>query len=467
MEPLRHRGSLRHAQLIPGLPVGAVRHPHRARLMASADYIDDRHRRRRRPRGAAAPVASNRAGGRADRQCSCSRSSRAMSIRSRPRWSRSACSRPAHTDNVIPQTALLRGTARSLDAASARSAREARARGGRRHRAALRRQGQAHLPARLSGAREPRAADRVRGLGRRARSSARTRSTTDMAPVMGAEDFSYMLEARPGAFIFVGNGDSAGLHHPAYNFNDEVDPGRDVLLGAAGRDRAARRRLARAGSYSRTLRSASTRLSSRQLRLARPIATRSSARAATGRPSLGLERRARRRSRLNRVPSISGQHDRRQERQALHHQHERENIDLAHLLVVGRSPASAHRSAAAPAMTPSQNAGKSGPLRDVPPLAVRMNGRCSLMQAVCRPRAPPSIAPTWRRTRRRASGRPDRAPAADRAQRNARTRPRRRRGSATVRIVSGTAMSAKATTGTQTIFRMRNHDADASRRRAS
>ncbi|WP_136620386.1 MULTISPECIES: M20 aminoacylase family protein [Mesorhizobium] len=43
-------------------------------------------------------------------------------------------------------------------------------------------------------------------------------------PVMGGEDFSYMLEARPGAFIFVGNGDTAGLHHPAYDFNDEVIP---------------------------------------------------------------------------------------------------------------------------------------------------------------------------------------------------------------------------------------------------
>ncbi|MDB5653501.1 MAG: hippurate hydrolase [Tardiphaga sp.] len=45
---------------------------------------------------------------------------------------------------------------------------------------------------------------------------------TDMVPIMGAEDFSYMLEARPGAFIFMGNGDSAGLHHPAYNFNDDA-----------------------------------------------------------------------------------------------------------------------------------------------------------------------------------------------------------------------------------------------------
>src|SRR5215471_9521433 len=41
-------------------------------------------------------------------------------------------------------------------------------------------------------------------------------------PLMGAEDFSYMLQARPGAFIFCGNGNSAGLHHPAYNFNDEA-----------------------------------------------------------------------------------------------------------------------------------------------------------------------------------------------------------------------------------------------------
>ncbi|SEN26403.1 hippurate hydrolase [Loktanella fryxellensis] len=41
---------------------------------------------------------------------------------------------------------------------------------------------------------------------------------------MGAEDFSYMLEARPGAYLFIGNGDSAGLHHPKYDFNDETAP---------------------------------------------------------------------------------------------------------------------------------------------------------------------------------------------------------------------------------------------------
>jgi amidohydrolase len=43
-------------------------------------------------------------------------------------------------------------------------------------------------------------------------------------PVMGGEDFAFMLEARPGAFVFIGNGDSAGLHNPAYDFNDSIIP---------------------------------------------------------------------------------------------------------------------------------------------------------------------------------------------------------------------------------------------------
>ena len=47
---------------------------------------------------------------------------------------------------------------------------------------------------------------------------------TDVAPMMGGEDFSYMLEARPGAYIFVGNGDTAMVHHPAYNFDDDAIP---------------------------------------------------------------------------------------------------------------------------------------------------------------------------------------------------------------------------------------------------
>ena len=47
----------------------------------------------------------------------------------------------------------------------------------------------------------------------------------DEAPlIMGGEDFAYMLEERPGAYILVGNGDTAQVHHPAYDFNDEAIP---------------------------------------------------------------------------------------------------------------------------------------------------------------------------------------------------------------------------------------------------
>jgi hippurate hydrolase len=42
--------------------------------------------------------------------------------------------------------------------------------------------------------------------------------------IMGGEDFAYMLEACPGAYIQVGNGDTAEVHHPEYNFNDEAIP---------------------------------------------------------------------------------------------------------------------------------------------------------------------------------------------------------------------------------------------------
>lgn len=41
---------------------------------------------------------------------------------------------------------------------------------------------------------------------------------------MGAEDFSYMLEARPGAYLFLGQGEAAGLHHPGFDFNDAAAP---------------------------------------------------------------------------------------------------------------------------------------------------------------------------------------------------------------------------------------------------
>ena len=46
----------------------------------------------------------------------------------------------------------------------------------------------------------------------------------DAPLVMGGEDFAFMLEERPGAYILIGNGDTAMVHHPEYNFNDEAIP---------------------------------------------------------------------------------------------------------------------------------------------------------------------------------------------------------------------------------------------------
>ena len=48
--------------------------------------------------------------------------------------------------------------------------------------------------------------------------------SSDIPPVMGAEDFSYMLASRPGAFVFLGNGDTPALHNSAYDFNDDAIP---------------------------------------------------------------------------------------------------------------------------------------------------------------------------------------------------------------------------------------------------
>ena len=57
-------------------------------------------------------------------------------------------------------------------------------------------------------------------------------------PVMGSEDFSFMLKRVPGCYVFMGNGDSAPVHHPAYDFSDEAIP-----YGVAFWDEIARRAL--------------------------------------------------------------------------------------------------------------------------------------------------------------------------------------------------------------------------------
>jgi amidohydrolase len=127
------------------------------------------------------------------------------------------------TDNVIPQTALLRGTARSLTP-DVRDLLEKRL-----HEVVT---GTAQLYGATAKLTYRRDYPVTRNHDRQAAFAAsiaaqvvgRERVDDQVAPVMGAEDFSFMLEARPGAFIFVGNGDSAGLHHPAYDFNDEAIP---------------------------------------------------------------------------------------------------------------------------------------------------------------------------------------------------------------------------------------------------
>jgi hippurate hydrolase len=46
----------------------------------------------------------------------------------------------------------------------------------------------------------------------------------DMDRQIGSEDFAAMLEARPGAYLFLGQGPGAGLHHPEFDFNDRIAP---------------------------------------------------------------------------------------------------------------------------------------------------------------------------------------------------------------------------------------------------
>jgi hippurate hydrolase len=127
------------------------------------------------------------------------------------------------TDNVIPQHAQLKGTARSLSP-EVRDLLEARLKDvvegtARAFGASATLTYTRNYPVLVNHEREAGVAAEVASeiVGG-------TRVDADYPPMMGAEDFSYMLEARPGAMIWVGNGDSAGLHHPAYNFNDDVIP---------------------------------------------------------------------------------------------------------------------------------------------------------------------------------------------------------------------------------------------------
>jgi amidohydrolase len=127
------------------------------------------------------------------------------------------------TDNVIPQHAILRGTARSLTA-EVREVLQKRI--GEVVEGTARTYGASAkitytngYPVVVNHERQTAfAADVAREI------AGKDKVDVDVPPVMGAEDFAFMLNERPGAFIFVGNGDTAGLHHPAYDFNDETIP---------------------------------------------------------------------------------------------------------------------------------------------------------------------------------------------------------------------------------------------------
>jgi hippurate hydrolase len=127
------------------------------------------------------------------------------------------------TDNVIPQTALLRGTCRSLTPEVRDQLEE---------RVTAVAEGTAKLYGATAKVRYSRGYPVTRNHADQAAFAAsvasdivgESRVDPDVLPVMGAEDFSFMLNERPGAFIFIGNGDSANLHHPKYNFNDDIIP---------------------------------------------------------------------------------------------------------------------------------------------------------------------------------------------------------------------------------------------------
>lgn len=135
----------------------------------------------------------------------------------------SVCTLHSETEahNVIPQTVLLRGTVRALDPevrdlAQARLTRIAT------------------LTAEAYGCTA--AVEYERGYPITMNSEANTDFAADIAeivagsvdrdtpPIMAGEDFSYMLEQRPGAYMFLGNGAGAHVHHPEYNFNDAAIP---------------------------------------------------------------------------------------------------------------------------------------------------------------------------------------------------------------------------------------------------
>ena len=126
-------------------------------------------------------------------------------------------------DNVIARTARLKGTVRTLDSdvqdfieakLNTFVPQFAEAFGAKASVTYLR-----GYPVTVNTARETQFAAMIAG-----EIAGVDRVDTDVAPSMGGEDFSFMLEQRPGAYIFLGNGDSSELHTDNYDFNDDAIP---------------------------------------------------------------------------------------------------------------------------------------------------------------------------------------------------------------------------------------------------
>ncbi len=140
--------------------------------------------------------------------------------------------------NVIPDKAVISGTVRSLDSAMRDLAetriREVAAGTAAAYGASARVDYDRNYPVTIN---DPAEADFCAAVA--ADIVGQDHVDTAVAPMMAGEDFSYMLEKKPGAYIFIGNGDSASLHNPAYDFSDDA-----IAFGASYWQRLAEAALA-------------------------------------------------------------------------------------------------------------------------------------------------------------------------------------------------------------------------------
>ena len=127
--------------------------------------------------------------------------------------------------NVIPDRVEMKGTIRTFSDAVSKSIEAELARICEKTAEAFGTKARLHRPPKLpypATVNHPAETEVALGAMRAVAGPDRVRD--DMRPVMGSEDFAFILRKVPGAYIFVGNGDTAGLHNPKYDFNDEAIP---------------------------------------------------------------------------------------------------------------------------------------------------------------------------------------------------------------------------------------------------